>query len=442
MVMRSKTFEKVISAVFLIILFVAADRVLTYMLEPMTRADYFLHDMKEMKANGNAPDMIIVGNSRSVYGFDPLIFEEELGLENVYNASVVGQQISSKYYIAEEMINAFHPKIVLFDTEWQSLIEFGDSRTQAKLLGLDRLTGLTRIRYIFDAFNFGEMIYALCKPYRFRDNLFREGAVAGNLKLKNWLRDTDYSENYYGTIKGYDKGDVCVTEPFRVGSFGTYDETLLSEKSRQYLDRIVKLCRDKGISLFLVTPPVSTMMQLNIGNYEEANKYYKDYAAQNGVSYHNLNMLRDRDEIFNDSLFYHEGHLCEPGAAAASHIYAGIIRDELAGIDTSGRFYSSMDEMKADISRIVAAGAEITLEGNTLKVTDLRYTAGNDVDITFEILVSSDNKTYESKAIVTPPDDTAEIRMEEIPDRLFVKVIAGDLRSGSETYATYAVNAE
>ena len=442
MIIKNKTLEKIASAVFLIILIIAADRILTYMLEPMTRADYFRHDMEEMEKTGNYPDMIIVGNSRSVHGFNPLVFESDLGLNNVYNASVVGQQISSKYYIAEAMINAFHPKIVLFDTEWQSLNEFGDTRTQAKLLGLDRLTGISKIRYIFDAFSFSEMIYAFCKPYRFRDNLFHEGTVAGNLKLKNWLRDTHYSENYYSTIKGYDKGDACSAEPFRIGTYGTFNEDDISAKSKDYLDRIVKLCKDRNISLFLVTPPISTMMQMNIGNYEEANDYYLSYAEENGISYHNLNMLKNRDEIFNDSLFFHEGHLCESGATAASHIYAEIIQDELDGIDTKDRFYHSIDEMLSDISRIVAVGAEVKAENGTLIITDLKYSAGKDADIIFEIQLSSDGKNYETKAVVTPPDNSIDIPIGDVTGRIYVKIIADDTRGGSGTYAGYIVKAE
>ena len=86
----NKTTRNIISFLSLILMIIAADRILTYLLEPMSRTDFYLHDIREMKEKGVKPDLFIVGNSRSVYGFDPLIFEEDLGLDFAYNASVVG----------------------------------------------------------------------------------------------------------------------------------------------------------------------------------------------------------------------------------------------------------------------------------------------------------------------------------------------------------------
>ena len=434
-----KNTRRILSLISLLVMIIAADRILTFLLEPMSRADFYLHDVREMKKDHQDIDLIIVGNSRSVYGFDPLIFEEDLGLDYAYNASVVGQQISSKYYIAESLIQDFSPEIVIFDIEWQSLNEFGDTRTQAKLLGLDRLTGLTKIRYILDGFSFSELIYAVSKPYRFHDNLFKEGSIANNLKLKKWMKDTKYAENYYHTMKGYDQGDKCSSKPFKINSLGTYDKTALSEKSIGYLDRIVKLCRERNISLFIVSPPISTMEQLNIGNYQEANDYYLAYAKENGVYYHNLNMLKDRDEIFNDHLFYNSGHLCRTGAETASHIYAEIIRDELAGIGTQDRFYGTVDELTADITRVVAAGADVKAEDGEIIISDLQYTAGKDADIIFEIRISAGSGEDPVTVTVNPPENSIKIPWENPAKKVSVKIIARDTRSGSEAYADYSV---
>ena len=436
----NKRQKQIISLLTLLIMLIAADKLLSYALEPMSRADYFRHDMSQLKKNGEKVDMIIIGNSRSVYGFDPLIFEEELGLENVYNGSVVGQQISSKYYIAESMIEAFSPRIVVFDVEWQSLNDFGTSRTQAKLLGLDRLTGLTKLRYIFDAFRFSEMIYAFSKPYRFRDNLFKHGVIANNLRLKKWLKQTDYAENYYGTIKGYDKGSACSSKPFPVSSLGTFNEENISEKSKSYLDRIVDLCRSKNIHLFLVSPPTSTMQQLNIGNYQEANDYYQSYAKEKGVPYHNMNMLKDRDTIFNDSAFYDKGHLCEKGAADASRIYARIIRAELDGEKTDDLFCQTLEELCAEIDRLVSVGADIETDKNRVIVSNLSYTGGKDIIPVFDIQMSADGNHYESVATVTPPENSMDFTWDRQPGPYHLKISGYDPVSGTTAYVNYKVN--
>ena len=436
----NKRLRQIISLISLLVMLIAADRLLGYALEPMSRSDYFLHDMEEIRRSGENIDMLIVGNSRSVYGFDPLIFEEELGVHNVYNASVVGQQISSKYYIAESVIRAFDPRIVVFDVEWQSLNDFGTDRTQAKLLGLDRLTGLTKLRYIFDAFDISEMIYAFSKPYRFRDNLFKKGNIANNLRLKKWLHNTNYSENYFGTVKGYDKGSACSGKPFPIYHLGTFDPANFSEASKGYLDRIVALCRSRNINLFLVSPPISTMQQMNIGNYQEANDYYKTYAKENGVVYHNMNLLKNKDVIFNDGVFFDRGHLCEPGAAAASRLYAQIIRDELEGRDTNDLFYGSMDEFSADISRVVAVGADISTEGKNVEINDLSYSGGKNIIPDFEIQISDNGKAYETIGKVSPPDDHYEFTWNHKSRKFKIKITGKDKAGETEAYAEYAVD--
>ncbi len=436
----NKRLRQFISLISLLIMLIAADRLLTYALEPMSRSDYFLHDMEEFRRSGENIDMLIVGNSRSVHGFDPLIFEEELGLHNVYNASVLGQQISSKYYIAESVIRNFDPRIVIFDVEWQSLNDFGTDRTQSKLLGLDRLTGLTKLRYIFEAFDVSEMIYAFSKPYRFRDNLFNKKIIANNIRLKNWLHRTHYSENYYGTVKGYDKGSACSEKPFPIYRLGTFNPEDFSEASKGYLDRIVALCKSRNIRLFLVSPPISTMLQLNIGNYQEANDYYKSYAKENGVAYHNMNMLKNKDVIFNDGVFFDRGHLCVTGTAAATKLYAQIIRDEFEGRDTSDMFYKFMDEMTADISRVVAVGASISTEGKRVKVNDLSYSSGKNIIPDFVIQVSSDGKTYETIGTVSPPDDHFEFTWNHKSRKFRIKIIGKDKTGKTEAYAEYAVD--
>lgn len=330
--------------VFFLILTVSI-RLLEFLIVPISRADFFIHDMDRMKDNGENIDMLIIGNSHSLFGFNPIVFEEKLGLDNVYNASVQALQISSEYLITESVVEKFKPQIIVAEIDWTSLIDYGTERTQYKLLGMDRLTGLRKIRHIINDFEPSERIYAISKLYRFRDNIFNRDIIASNIRVKRWAESTRYEDNYYQTIKGYDKGIACVTQPFQVVERAPFDMQSVSEHNKSYLDKFVQLCRENDIQLFFVTPPVSKSFHMNIGNYQEILDFYRNYAENNNVRYFDMNMLKNRDELFSDYVFYDDGHLCETGAMTASTILSDLISDELSGIDTKELFYESMDDL-------------------------------------------------------------------------------------------------
>lgn len=44
--------KQIISLISLLIMLIAADKILSYALEPMSRADYFIHDMEELRKSG------------------------------------------------------------------------------------------------------------------------------------------------------------------------------------------------------------------------------------------------------------------------------------------------------------------------------------------------------------------------------------------------------
>ena len=280
------------------------------------------------------------------------------------------------------------------------------------------------------------------RPFRYRDRLFWDGAIAGNIKLKSWARDTKYEIDYYQTTKGYDKGLSCAEQNFsKIESKGHFDESLIYEHSKQYLDSIVDLCQKRNIPLFLVSSPISTMQQMNIGNYQGAIDYYKKYAREKGVHYFDMNMIKQRDEIFNDKVMSDPGHLCEAGAKIASRICAELIRDELNEIDTNDLFYESMDDLSSDIKRVVAVGAEIEKTEGTVQINNIRSTAGKDMHILLDVEVSEDGTTFISKFKTQNNGDSFEIPLNDFrSETIFIRITGTDALSGSEAMAVYTVD--
>ena len=436
-----KNLTNCISLALFLILLIGMVCLLDYLLVPMSRADFFLHDMKRMKRKGPNIDLILIGNSRYLYGLNPQVFEEVAGFENAYNASVTGLPLSSNYYITESMINYFQPKAIVFDVNWRTLLDRGLDMTQSKLLGLDRLNWPSKIRHIANDFYPSEMIYGLIRPYRYRDRLFWEGYIAENVRLKRWAESTKYEIDYYQTIKGYDKGMSCAAGPYNMADQGRFDKSLIDQHNLQYLDKLVELCKSRNISLFLMTMPVSTMEHMNTGNYQESVDVYTNYAREKGVFYFDMNMLKNRDEIFTDNLFSDARHCCDEGADLVSKICAEIIRDEMKGLDTGDRFYSSMEQLSEDITRVVAVGADVDSSQDTIFVNNLRATAGKDADISFDVQFSTDGEKYETVARAKAVGTSVEITPEEKShdNKYYIKIKGTNLINNSETFANYTI---
>lgn len=436
----NKTVKHCISAAAFFIMLIAAVKFLDYLLVPMSRADFFLHDMARMKEKGPNIDMVIIGNSHSLFGFNPSVFEKELSLDNVYNASVTGIQISSMYYIAESIIEDFEPEIVLLAIDWDSLREKGTTRTQAKLLGLDRLTGLRKLKHLFNDFYSSEMIYGVLRPYRFRDNIFKVNTIAGNIKMKKWAEKTRYEEDYYQTIKGYDKGSACSSSPYKISEQQPFNKNLLSDRSIGYLDKLTELCKIKNIHLVLVIPPVSTMQLMKIESYQQAIDYYNTYAKEKNIVFFDMNMLKNRDIIFNDHAFYDQGHLCESGAAAASRICSEVIQKKINNEDVSDLFYLSTNELATDIKRVVSVGADIITDNRSIVISNLQAIAGKDMDVTFEIMISLDGTHYESKFQNVQSDDQCDFFIADNTNSFFIRIIGRDSKYHTESFADYQIS--
>ena len=95
------------------------------------------------------------------------------------------------------------------------------------------------------------------------------------------------------------------------------------EKPVEYLDKIVALCREKGVALILVKSPC-----LYPAWYEEWDRWLEVYAAENGVTYLNAIPLMDRMGIDLDTDTYDGGiHLNVYGAEKYTRWLGTYLRD-------------------------------------------------------------------------------------------------------------------
>lgn len=82
----SKILKRVVSLLVLCIFLVTTEALLREILEPISYATYFNHDLKQLEKNGTKVDLVFIGASRVYRSFVPEVFEERLGIGCVINA--------------------------------------------------------------------------------------------------------------------------------------------------------------------------------------------------------------------------------------------------------------------------------------------------------------------------------------------------------------------
>ena len=154
-----------------------------------------------------------------------------------------------------------------------------------------------------------------------------------------------------------------------------------------------------------MTTPASSANIYGIENYQACADYTQSLADELGCPYLNFNLLKDRDELFPDTLYWDTRHMNGEGSVAFAPVLTDIASKTFRGEDTSDLFYENLEEMKKNVHRIVACNANVTPnEDGTLSVS--AWSLQND-DITPQ---------YRLGLVESSPDDAVdgEDRIQEL----------------------------
>nr|WP_302168201.1 hypothetical protein [uncultured Schaedlerella sp.] len=393
----SRVVRRIISLCSLFILISISLLILGELLRPAYNmySTYFLHDLDTIESECEQVDLVFIGASGEYHAYVPEVFEKELNMNCVINAGSSAQPVSASYYQLKELIKRFHPKNVVIGLAWNRLAMFS---LQGKLIVYDRLTGLTRFQYGMNCFQTDERIYTLY-AYRYRENIDKIKKIYNskqNLIMSDYEPQLDNNEYYADTgfVYSYDSIENGNVSMEWWGKLKFTVKEKVKEENLKYLDACVKLCEDNDINLYLISSPRSMSMIYSIENYQEAVDFYFNYAEKNGLIYHNLNFLKNRESIIPDSMMRDDSHLNGRGAYIISKVYAKILEKDMAGIDTCDYFYKNLNELEADIHRVVSVDADIIIENSNAHI-ETKSLHNDNVIPYYQILFSEDKEHYD-----------------------------------------------
>ena len=297
------------------------------------------------KLEENTVDVLFFGSSHSVSSFSPQKLYDEFSIRS-YNLSSEQQNLLVSYYWLKEALKYQTPKAVVLDTYILYPHKKGealnsDESTTRKALDFMRWSK-NKIAAIEDVANLDEKQSKV--SYYFTNIRF-------HTRWKELSEDdfTFLKMEERGGLKGFSAfSGFCMSEkyvPFKADA--SDEEATMHPVMKEYLDRIVQLCKAEGITLILTKTPST---EVNIKKYNTLMKY----SEENEITYIDYNEeLVYQEAGFNYSKDSHDiyGHLNIWGAEKATEYMGKYLIENVPIEKTTDIQWESSSAYYADIKK-------------------------------------------------------------------------------------------
>lgn len=332
-------FRKVLRTVLLFLLVVLLISVAFMEVYFRTERGSF-QDGSDRDAVAGTLDTLVCGASHAYRDFNPAVMDARLGTRT-YNISGSLMTMQGRWELLREEIDRNPVKTVVLELSYNTMTRNREREgTEGDLYVMARLSSFFhRVRFFFTGFRLNELpsVY-----YKFLTEgidttiELAEGKPGHpNKRIQGYLPTgprTSKLNTKYESLFHQAKAIKTAIDP--------YNET--------YLNKILKLCEEKGVRVILVTTPITKSFLCRYNNFDVSLSYYRKLAEEHGYDFFDFNLYREKEELFPDkTMFYDITHLNPDGADRFSELYAEILQAKDRGEDVSDRFYESYAEMQA-----------------------------------------------------------------------------------------------
>lgn len=277
----------ILKGLILIVLLFGADRLVGYGLKWLydnQKDEEYFYASEAMERQ--ECDLVILGSSRARNHYNPEILSDSLGM-TCFNAGRSGHFLMYQSAQLHVMLGRYAPKWIILDVV---PYDFTGGKNYDRLSVLlpyknhKETHRFLRMRSEFEMWKCMSEIY----PY---NSMF--------LKLIPNLKNTGaFNKNGFQPLHGYYKGEKQIYDN---------DSIKIDDDKVDEFRRIIKLCKDKGIKLTVVTSP----FYADYKKQTSTTLLVKEICNEEGIEY--FNFLNDKD--FEDIKLYHTAdHLNSDGA--------------------------------------------------------------------------------------------------------------------------------
>lgn len=283
----------------------------------------------------NEYDVIFFGSSNTYCSFNPLVIWEKTGVKS-YVFATQQQPIWATYYYMKDAFKRQSPDVAVVDILMLSKnYEYYDDGVNYTFC--DNMPfSMDKVRLARVSAPKGERLGLVLRFLKYHTRWSELTKEDFEYRRKNMR---DYSKGFYvltsktGKAVHYNLENVTGCEP-------------ISEKNREYLDRIIELCQEKGVRLMLVKAPSNSS--------EEEKRYYNEVeriAKEQGVAFTDYNLRYNMIGLDMATDFFDERHLNIYGAekfteyfVATTDYFAGKTRQDEAWRNDYDRYIEERDK--------------------------------------------------------------------------------------------------
>ena len=277
----------------------------------------------EYYANAGSNDVVFIGDCEVYENFSPITLWEEYGISSYIRGSAQ-QLIWQSYYLMEETFRYETPKVMIFNVLSMKYDTPQSTGKQSEREAYNRMT-LDGMRWSSSKWNSimasmteeekqWEAQYSYLFPLlRFHD---RWSQLTKD-DFTYWFSRPQVSDNGYLMQTGVNPlGEINPEKPLV--------DYRLGENSWYYLDKMVELCKEKGVQLVLIKAPALTPYW-----WPQWDDQVAAYAEEHDLLY--INMLEYQEEIgidWSTDTYDAGAHLNVYGAEKASRWFGKILQEQ------------------------------------------------------------------------------------------------------------------
>ncbi len=324
-----RSFKKIFPRLVLLLLFVfLLEKGVRFLYEPYDQ--YSIYANREYRENIGNIDTLFVGTSRTYSSCNPAVYDELMNA-NSFNMGTGSQSITDSYFIIKDALRLNPVKTVYLEVSIPTLKKIqNDSSTIGSFNRVSSLFG--KLEMAAAARKNSLQVRELFFSTRV-SNYFDFDAVAKNVSYKlsadqntpPKMPNNEPPYLYKGFISNNRtyKGKKKITEN---KSKHRWNRKAISPESVDALKNIITLCQEKEAELILFSPPITENFLSLAGDIDDMHACYQAIADTYHLRFFDMNLYKNRNEVFPNALFRDRMHMNINGAETFTTILAELTR--------------------------------------------------------------------------------------------------------------------
>lgn len=287
--------------------------------------------------NKNSLDMVFIGSSHSYCTFDPQNFDTVFQTQSFQMGTPL-QHPDTSYFLLLEILNYQKPKVVVQEVYWDVLddtFEMKQANSFFEVLKNDTL----KKQYMKEVFPLGEKLKYSILPIRFQQDYFAyeanemEKEIEKKYNVKRKKSKNQKGKEYYHS-KGYVYCNMnMLEEEFDdANQFKNFDgkNWFMDNTQKEYLNKIIQLCKENDIELIFVTAPVANVSMELMKNYNIVHEIISDFAKNSNIPYIDYNIVNENTELLTNDNFRDDAHLNDRGVKIVNTHFINWLKQNIA----------------------------------------------------------------------------------------------------------------